>query len=150
MTVRRVVLGLDGSAGAARALEWTKALVAETEAEVIAVHVLTYSTEFRRDLGLETMHAWRHDLAAELDGPWTAPLRDAGVTARVETRLIEGDSASSGLMEVADEAGADLIVVGAQGHGGLADRVLGGASYRLAHRARQPVVVVPPDWVAAA
>ena len=40
----------------------------------------------------------------------------------------------------------DLLIVGAKGHGGLADRVLGGVSYRVAHRARQPVVVVPPDW----
>lgn len=150
MTVRRVVVGLDGSDGAARALAWTKSLVAGTDAEVIAVHVLTYSTEFRRDLSLETMHTWRHDLAKQLDGAWTAPLRTPDVTASVETRILEGESASSGLMEVADAVGADLIVVGAQGHGGLADRVLGGASYRLAHRAQQPVVVVPRDWVAAA
>jgi nucleotide-binding universal stress UspA family protein len=41
-----------------------------------------------------------------------------------------------------------MIVVGAQGHGNLAERVLGGVSYRLAHRAHQPVVIVPPGWSA--
>jgi nucleotide-binding universal stress UspA family protein len=36
-----------------------------------------------------------------------------------------------------------MIVLGAQGHGGLVDRLLGGDPYKVAHRARQPVVIVP-------
>jgi nucleotide-binding universal stress UspA family protein len=38
-------------------------------------------------------------------------------------------------------------VVGARGHGNLCERVLGGVTYRLSHRARHPVVVVPPEWL---
>jgi nucleotide-binding universal stress UspA family protein len=146
MTLRRVIVGIDGSAGSQRALEWAVGLVAGTEVEVVAVHVLSYYVEMRRDSSIETMTLWRKDLEHQLDGPWTAGARVPGVACRLRTRLVEGESASSGLMLVADEEGADLIVVGAQGHGGIADRVLGGASYRLAHRAHQPVVVVPRDW----
>ncbi|HEV7535235.1 MAG TPA: universal stress protein, partial [Acidimicrobiia bacterium] len=46
---------------------------------------------------------------------------------------------------VADREDGDLIVVGAHGHGGFGDRVLGGVSYKLSHRARQPVVIIPPE-----
>ena len=40
-------------------------------------------------------------------------------------------------------AGENLIVVGAQGHGSFTDRVLGSVTYRLAHHADRPVVIVP-------
>jgi nucleotide-binding universal stress UspA family protein len=149
VTLRRVVVGLDGSAGAHRALVWAAGLVAGTEAELVAVHVLSYYVEMRRDSSIETTTLWRRDLQHELDGPWTAVLREPDGPVRWRTLMLEGETASSGLMEAAEAEHADLIVVGAQGHGGIADRVLGGASYRLAHRARQPVVVVPRDWAPA-
>jgi nucleotide-binding universal stress UspA family protein len=60
--------------------------------------------------------------------------------------LSEGESAAEGLLEMADRERADLVIVGAKGHGGFADRVLGGVSYRVTHRSRHPVVVVPPNW----
>ena len=146
MTLRRVIVGLDGSAGSHRALEWAVDLVSGTKAELVAVHVLSYYVEMRRDSSIETMTLWRKDLEGQLEGPWTSAARAPGVACRLRTRMVEGESASSGLMVVADEEDTDLIVVGSQGHGGIADRVLGGASYRLAHRAHQPVVVVPRDW----
>lgn len=149
MTLHRILVGLDGSAGAHRALVWATDLVNGTDTEIVAVHVLTYSTEFRRDMGIETTTLWRRDLEKQLEGPWTSVLREPGASIRWRTHMLEGESASSGLMEAAEAEHADLIVVGAQGHGGIADRVLGGASYRLAHRARQPVVVVPRDWALA-
>lgn len=145
MTVRRLLVGLDGSAGAQRALEWAAGLASGTDMEVVVVHVLTYGTELVRDMSFETMTNWRRDLAADLEGAWTELLRGPGAAVRWRSVLVESDSASSGLMQVAAEVDADLLVVGAQGHGGLVDRVLGGASYRLTHLARQPVVVVPRD-----
>ena len=144
MTIRRIVIGLDGSQASQRALAWATGVATESGAELIATHVLTYSTEFWRDLSLDTMTTWRRDLDRELKGEWTASLRDAGV--RFWCRLVEDDSVAGGLMKVADEEDADLIVVSAHGRGTIAGRVLGTASYKLAHRARQPVVVVPADW----
>jgi nucleotide-binding universal stress UspA family protein len=146
VTVSRVLVGLDGSAGARRALTWAVRLLSGTDAELVAVHVLTYSVELRHDLLIETTTLWRQQLQAELEGPWTSILREPGAAVRWRTLLLEGESASSGLMQAAEAEHVDLIVVGAQGHGGVADRVLGGASYRLTHQARQPVVVVPREW----
>jgi nucleotide-binding universal stress UspA family protein len=139
-----LVVGVDGSDGARRALAWSAQLATATGAVVLAVHVLTYDRELLRDFTPDTMHTWRRELAEDLRTEWVRPLSAAGVEHRC--LLVEGDSPAAGLLEVADREGADLLVVGSKGHGGLADRVLGGVSYRVTHRARQPVVVVPPDW----
>jgi nucleotide-binding universal stress UspA family protein len=147
MTIRRVVVGLDGSHASQRALDWAAGMASDSGAELIAAHVLTYSTELLRDLSLDTMTTWRRELDLELKGAWTASLREAAV--RHRCRLVEDDSVAGGLMKVADAENADLIVVGAQGRGTIAGRVLGTTSYKLAHRAVHPVVVVPPGWVAS-
>ena len=56
--------------------------------------------------------------------------------------LVEGEPAPV-LTQVA--AGADLLVVGSEGHGGLAGRLLGSVSQRCIESAPCPVVVVPHD-----
>jgi nucleotide-binding universal stress UspA family protein len=116
-----------------------------TGAGVLAVHVLTYNRELLRDLTLDTMRTWRRELEVDLRTRWVEPLAAAGVTHR--GMVVEGDSAAEGLLETAARERGDLLVVGAKGHGGLADRVLGCVTYRVAHRSRLPVVVIPPDLV---
>jgi nucleotide-binding universal stress UspA family protein len=139
-----VVAGADGSPGSRRALDWTAQLALATHAEVLVVHVLTYNRELLRDMTPDTMRTWRRELRHELETSWVDALTAAHVPHRCE--MVEADSPASGLLDTADAKRADLIVVGARGHGGIADRVLGGVSYRVSHRARQPVVVVPADW----
>jgi nucleotide-binding universal stress UspA family protein len=138
-----VVVGVDGSDGSRRALEWASSLAAATSTPVLAVHVLTYNQELVRDVSLDTMRTWRRELERELRSRWAQPLTDHGIDKRC--LVVEADSVAQGLLDVADREGASLLVVGATGHGGVASRVLGGVTYRVTHRARQPVVVVPPD-----
>jgi nucleotide-binding universal stress UspA family protein len=139
-----LVVGADGSEGSRRALDWTALVAEEADSQVLAVHVLTYYRELLRDVTPDTMRTWRRDLEEELRSQWVEPLITSGVDFR--TRVVEGESPAEGLLEVADAERANLVIVGAQGHGGFADRMLGGVSYRVTHRARRPVVVVPPDW----
>ena len=146
MNLRRVVVGVDGSHGSARAIDWVASLVSDTPVEVFAVHVLTYTAEFRRDLFLDTMRTWRRELQESLSGPWTAALRKDLEPRHVASQVVEAESVTSGLIEIAGTVGAGLIVVGTQGHGAVSDRILGGTGYRLAHRSRTPVLIVPADW----
>jgi nucleotide-binding universal stress UspA family protein len=138
------VVGVDGSVGSRRALAWSADLAEATEATILAVHVLTYNREFFRDLTLDTIRAWRRELEADLRTHWVEPLISRGIQHRCV--IVEANSPAEGLLAVSDREGAGLLIVGAKGHGGIADRVLGGVSHRVAHLARQPVVVVPPDW----
>lgn len=142
-SLRTILVGVDGSPGGARALAWATARARETEASILVVHVLTYSTSFRRDLLVETVTTWRRELRSQLQ-EWVEPARDAGV--RVQTKLVEDDAAASGLLKVAEEAEADLVVLGAKGHGTLSDLLLGATTYKVSHSARMPVVIIPVDW----
>jgi nucleotide-binding universal stress UspA family protein len=141
--VRKVVLGLDGSAGASRALHWVVRTLASPGTEVVAVHAVRPMGEFLLDLPALGLDDWRRNLTWELEEVWCKPLREAGVQYRAVTS--EGNPARV-LGHIGDAEHADMIVVGAQGHGNLAEEVLGSVSYKLAHTAHQPVVVVPADW----
>jgi nucleotide-binding universal stress UspA family protein len=146
--VKRIVVGVDGSEGSARALRWAIGLAAEDGAEVIAVYALGPLEDLARgasgavSAGLGLVGSWRNELRRQLEEEWCSPLRSAGVPFRIQ---VARASAASALMAVADREDADLIVVGAHGHGGFEDRVLGGVSYKVSHRAHQPVVIVPPE-----
>ena len=48
------------------------------------------------------------------------------------------------IVEIAEEANADLIVAGTRGHSPLAGLLLGSVTQRLLHIARCPVLVAPP------
>jgi nucleotide-binding universal stress UspA family protein len=114
----------------------------------VVAHVLTYSTELRRDASVDTMTTWRRDLRRRLEDEWAKPAHVDGVDVRCE--LVEDESAAAGLLALADGMSADLIVLGAHSRGNFADRLLGATTYRVSHAARAPVVIVPPDWHPAA
>jgi nucleotide-binding universal stress UspA family protein len=109
-----VIIGWDGSSGAARAVRFHAPLI-EAAGEVIVA-------QNRQD--------------AERDGarPQVSPdslvkwLGYRGVNCRTEA--IEGDVAGA-LLGLADRSGATLIVAGAYGHSRLGERLFGGTSRRL-------------------
>jgi nucleotide-binding universal stress UspA family protein len=150
--VKRIVVGVDGSPGSARALRWAIGLARHEEAEIIAVYALSPVEDLARGasnavaagLGLPSSEAgsWRAELRREMEHDWCAALVASGLPFRAH---LEQASAPAALMAVADRENADLIVVGAHGHGSFEDRVLGGVSYKVSHRAHQPVVIVPPE-----
>lgn len=60
---------------------------------------------------------------------------------RVETHAVQAPAAA-GLLDVADEVGADLLVVGATRRGAIARTVLGTTAQRVARGASIPVLVI--------
>jgi len=78
-----------------------------------------------------------HDILSDL----TERIRAAGATAG-EPALVMGRTAEE-ILRRADEGGAELIVVGSHGHGGLHHLLVGSTTDAVLRRARVPVVVVP-------
>lgn len=133
----RIVVGVDGSEPARRALHW-----AAQEAQ-------------RRGADLQVVHAWHPPIqplglvlpavdhaSSEANGKALLDAATSAVGTRptiVEPILIEGLAARS-LLEVA--AGAALLVVGSRGRGGFAGLLLGSVSSQVLHHARCPLVLV--------
>jgi nucleotide-binding universal stress UspA family protein len=130
MAEHRLVVGLDGSPGAAAALDWAVRYASEVGADVIAVHVLGATPEY-----VEQRQRARDALRE-----WATPLREQGVEHRTE--VVDGSPASA-LDKVASREDADLIVVGRRGREGFAELLLGSVPHALAHHAHRPVVIVP-------
>jgi nucleotide-binding universal stress UspA family protein len=139
-----ILVGVDESPGSQRALRWAAEQAHRNDLEVDAVHVLTPSTEFARDLSIAGLTTWRRKLRRCLQHEWVQSLQDAGVTYRTE--LVEDDTVEAGLLAAAARDHALLIVLGAHGNGEFKDRVLGSVIQRVAHRSERPVVIVPACW----
>jgi nucleotide-binding universal stress UspA family protein len=54
-----------------------------------------------------------------------------------------------GIVDVADELDASVIVIGSRGLGGLRELARGSVSHEVATHARRPVLIVPPKRGAA-
>lgn len=71
-------------------------------------------------------------------------MHDGGVSGPevlVEHRLREGDAAAE-ILQVADEVGADLIVLGTHGRTGLGRVLMGSVAEAVLRRARCPVLTL--------
>ncbi len=139
--MERIVVGVDSSEAAHRALDW-----ALDEAR-------------RRQAVVEVVHAWHPSYVGA--SPWAGVPIDPdmfesaarevldriieaadteGLAAPAEPVLVWG-SAAKAILEAAK--GADLVVVGSRGHGGFTGLLLGSVSSQVVHHASCPTVVVP-------
>lgn len=140
-----IVVGVDGSGGSRAALAWA------------------FAEAKRRGATVKAVAAWQYPYVAlaptPLGGGVVAPaaemqsasaealetvLADVGVPdgVTVERVIVEG-SASHVLLDAAE--GADLLVVGARGHGGFAGLLLGSVATQCVNHAKVPTVVVPAE-----
>jgi nucleotide-binding universal stress UspA family protein len=140
---RLVMVGVDGSSEAARALQWAIEEAREHDAEVVAVHALEtqflayYSLEAGVPVQLE--ERWREEIQRVFEEDWCRPLKESGI--RYRTLLLEGRPATV-ISEMADQLGAEMVVVGRRGRGGVERFLLGSVSSELTRDCPVPLVVL--------
>ncbi|MEX2103247.1 MAG: universal stress protein [Gaiellaceae bacterium] len=146
----KIVVGVDGSPGAAEALRWALAEAHVREAKLHIVHAwmvpLVIALPEPLVVGLtppgpsveEVYERLRGAAKDVLDSSVRAAREEPGI--QVEGELIEGRAAQE-LLEAARDA--DLLVVGTRGRGGFAGLLLGSVSQQCAHHAPCPLVIVP-------
>ena len=142
MPSHHIVLGVDGSPGAAAALEWCASFAGLFGAHVVAIHAVAPVLAGVLPPVAAPLPAANEQIGAmgEALARWCAPLRDAPLS--YETRVVEGVPAGV-LMQVADDVDALMVVVGRRGESGIAELVLGSVPRTLTHQSARPVLVVP-------
>jgi nucleotide-binding universal stress UspA family protein len=139
----RVVVGVDGSAHARHALRFALSEAALRGARVDAVSSWAVPPLAATGVGMipafDLLRAELGDSAREVVA---GELEDAAAAAAgldIEQVVAQGDAAGV-LVDAA--AGADLLVVGSRGRGGVTGTVLGSVSRACLHHAPCPVAVV--------
>ena len=133
---RPIVVGYDGRAGSQAALDEATRLAEELGATTL---VIVFSH------GVSPVGGEVADLEAAVEERGRAVLQQAidrvgdGVTVETELRA---ESSADGLVAVADERDARMIVVGSTGEGPIRGILIGSTSYKLLHMSTKPVLVV--------
>jgi len=133
----RIVVGVDGSESSKAALRWAIRHAKLTRAVVEAV------TTWQVPVGTgwiptADIRNYRGDAIDVLTEALTE-MCTVDPDVQVIPRVVEG-RAGPVLVDTAE--GADLLVVGSGGHGGLADALLGSVGQYCAHHAPCPVVIM--------
>ncbi len=138
--MKRIVVAVDGSEHAERALRMGIDIASKFGADIRVVSVVepTYLPPEPYGLAEQVDKATREE-AGRVVSVAVKSVTDAGVAA--EGEVLDGSPADV-VARVADEVGADLVVVGSRGKGALGRLFLGSVSDRLVHFLRRPVLVV--------
>ena len=137
----RIVVGVDGSDEARRALAWACTEAKALGAPLHVVHVWEYpygiAPSASAAVQSELHSSLRRDAELVLDQA-VVEAREAGIS--VTSALLEGAAAEQLVHEAASD---DLLVVGSHGRGGFAGLLLGSVGQQCALHARCPLVIVP-------
>ena len=134
-----VVVGYDGSASSKEAVR-VALDVAKAYGDKL---VIAFGYELNPVAGeLHDYHAALKELATKRLTEAVALAGDAGATPDIEAVIIE-QSPAAGLVELADERDARVIVVGTRGESPIRGALLGSTPHKLLHISDRPVLVVP-------
>jgi nucleotide-binding universal stress UspA family protein len=141
--VKRVLAATDFSPGAESALQWASNLSAAFSADLVIVHILDLSLAGVAGLPTELaampavddlVDRFRADTKVEMD-------KMANRYPRARTIVREG-SPRTGILDMAREVGADIIVMGTHGRTGLAHIFFGSVAEYVVRHSRIPVLTV--------
>ena len=139
-----IVVGIDGSDTATEAVRQATALALAVGARIELVSAYEPVTDARLRESIvvpEDLH-WiinpREDVEATLAAA-AAEIREAGVAVEVFAR--QGDPADA-ILDVAEERGSDLIVVGNKGMTGAKRFLLGSVPNKISHHAPCSVLII--------
>jgi len=133
----RIVLAVDGSEPAQRAVPVAADIASKYGSEVIAVHVLEKQIGRGGLVALETTEE-----ALEIADHAAKSLKDAGVSARAVAESVISGRVAQEIMEVAASEDAGLIVMGSRGMSDWQGLLIGSVAHKVLHLCSVPVLIV--------
>jgi nucleotide-binding universal stress UspA family protein len=138
---RTILWATDGSETAARALPFALDLAHDPETKLVVAHAREI---FVGRGGGYPVLADESELRVRI-GHQVEDLRAGGLDAEFIVRSCTSGHAAAAIAEIAEEVGADLIVVGTHGYGRVAGLLLGSVTQGLLHAGVCPVLAIPTD-----
>lgn len=147
MTYSKIVVPLDGSGWAARAVSHAARIARNNNAELILLHIYhSPLSEYRDSLSLanqtELIDQERERIKNHLISLRT-DLRSQGITVR--GHIIDGRDPASNIVKYVRAEGADLVVMSSHGRTGLARFIFGSVAHKVMQALSVPVLLVRPD-----
>jgi nucleotide-binding universal stress UspA family protein len=136
-TFERIVVPIDGSTRGSKTIELALGLATRFEAAVTVVHVREYERYEGDDVDMGPPIS-----AEELVEQTVKAFSDAGVPASGVVRRVRSNETAQQIVEVAEQADADLIVMGTRGMTEWRSLLLGGVANKVVHHATCPVLLV--------
>jgi nucleotide-binding universal stress UspA family protein len=133
----RIVLAVDGSEPAQRAVPVAADIASKYGSEVIAVHVLEQQLGRGGTIAFETT-----DEALEIAHHAAKSLKDAGVSARAVAESVISGRVAQEIMEIAVSEDAGLIVMGSRGMSDWQGLLIGSVAHKVLHLSTVPVLIV--------
>ncbi len=134
--MQRVAVATDRSETAQRAEDWAAAMADRYGAELVVIQVLVPQNAAGTEAG--QAEATRASFAA---AELTKRAEELAGT-RGSARVVVDDDPATSIVRAAEEAGADVLVVGNAGMSGRKEFLLGNVPNRISHNARCTVVIV--------
>jgi nucleotide-binding universal stress UspA family protein len=136
-----IVVGIDGSKGSSTALQWAMHEAKLRGTDVTAVYAWAYPYAAGVDVVGYVVAADEYEQMhrSTLDTAMREAVPDDAARAAIKT-IIVCDSPGAALIKAGEQA--QMIVVGARGHGGFLGLILGSVSTQVVHHASTTVVVV--------
>jgi nucleotide-binding universal stress UspA family protein len=140
-----IVVGVDGSAHALRALEWAmrEAAMRNADLTVLTVNPAMASPWTGRRLTMPGEAEATEQSRKAIEAAIAQAGRDIGPQPVSVTVSVFSGFPAKALIDASRDA--DLIVIGSRGAGGFESLLLGSISSQVTHHAECPVVIVPSD-----
>ena len=144
---KHILVAVDGTAASQRALREAVDLAADQRAEIDIVHVVDLTPHGTPEIGVP-VSVYEEACRAQgqlVLGQATEYARHAGVEARATLRQRRGTRLSAAIVDEARLFGADLVVLGAESHRGLARWWCDGIAEGVIAATGVPVLQIRPS-----
>lgn len=146
--IKKILVPIDGSKSADRALDFALDLARKYSAGVVVISVFDVPSVSLVAPGIifapESIASYLKELKAFHEKVLSEALKKAkklNAGLKVSKELLKGRAADM-IVETAQKGAFDLIVIGSRGLGGIKEFILGSTSHRVADEAICPVLIV--------
>ena len=143
----KVIWATDGSEHADRAMAAAVEVATSDGAEVHVVHVVEKLVSGRAS-GLDAFGN-EDEIKAKIEGQAASIAHENGINKVVHIVGARSLKVAEAITDIAEQVGADLVVVGTRGHHPVSELMLGSVTQGLLHVCSCPVLAIPPSALKA-